>query len=74
MASATPTSETGENLCLFVFISSFVSFGVCIYVQYFLDVMRNQTLNKKYLPELRKRRSKVHEKNISRERALNFDQ
>ena len=74
MASATPASETGENLYLFVFISSFVSIGVCIYVQYFLDVLRNQTLNKKYLPELLKRRSRVHEKNMSHERALNFDQ
>ena len=34
------TSETSENVYLSVFISSFV---VCIYVQYFFDVVRNQT-------------------------------
>ena len=33
----------------------------------------SQTSNSKYL-ELIKRRSKVHEKNMSFERALNFDQ
>ena len=34
------TSETSENVYLSAFISSFV---VCIYVQYFFDVVRNQT-------------------------------
>ena len=33
-----------ENIYIFVFISSF---GVFIYVQYFSDVVRNQTSNKK---------------------------
>ena len=39
--------ETSENVYLFVFISWLVSFGVCIYVQYFFDVVRNklQTIN-----------------------------
>ena len=32
MDSSTSTSETSENAFLFAFISSFVSFGVCIYV------------------------------------------
>ena len=49
--------------------------------QYFFGVMRNklhwttasETSNTKYL-ELIKRRSKVQEKNMSCERALNFDQ
>ena len=36
--------------------------------------MRNQTLNKKYLLELIKRRLKIHENNIASEAALNFDQ
>ena len=36
--------------------------------------MRNQTSNKKILLELIKRRSIIYEKNMSRERALNFDQ
>ena len=45
-----------------------VSFGVCIYIQYFFDVVRNK------LPGLIKRRSKVQEKNMSCERALNFYQ
>ena len=50
-------------------------------IQYFFGVMRNklqwttasETSNTKYL-ELIKRRSKVQEKNMSCERALNFDQ
>ena len=49
--------------------------------QYFFGVMRNklhwttasETLNTKYLEKI-KRRSKVQEKNMSRERALSFDQ
>ena len=71
MDSSTPTSETGENVNLFfVFISSLVFFGVCIYVQYLLDAVRNQTSNKKHRPELIKKRSKVHGKNMSHEHAL----
>ena len=37
---------------LFVFISSFVSFGVFVYVKYFLEAVKNQILNRKYLLEL----------------------
>ena len=40
-----------------------------IHIQYSFDEMRN-----KYLLELIKRRSKVQEKNMSYELALNFDQ
>ena len=39
---------------LFAFILIFVSFGVCIYIQYFFDVVRNQTSNKIYVLELSK--------------------
>ena len=31
------TSETNENISLFVFISTSTSFGVCIYVQCFFE-------------------------------------
>ena len=44
---------------------------VCIHVKYFFGVVRNKL---KLLLELIKRRSKVQEKNMSRKRALNFDQ
>ena len=47
---------------------------VCIYVQYLLDVVRSKTSKNIYLLELIKRRSIVHENNMSREHALNFDQ
>ena len=57
----------------FVFNSSFVSLGVSIYVQYFLDAVRNQYSNSKYLLELIKRKSKVHQKNKSLEGTLNYD-
>ena len=57
-----PISEKSKNVFLFILISVilwFVSFGVCIYIQYSFDVVRNK------LPELIKRRSKVQEKNMS---------
>lgn len=44
--SSISTSDTSENLFLLVFISSFVSFGVYIYIQYFFDAARNETSNK----------------------------
>ena len=55
---------------LFSFLSFYDWFPLqfFIYIQYFLDVVRNK------LPELTKGRSKVQEKNMSCERALNFDQ
>ena len=59
VALVTSTSETGENEPFFI-----SSFEVCIYEHYSLDAMRNQAPNKNYLPELLKRRSKVHEKNM----------
>ena len=57
-----------KQVKIYVFTSWLVSFGVCIYMQYFFDVMRNK------LPELIKRRSKIQEINMSCERVLNFDQ
>ena len=52
----------------------FSSFGVRIFAQYFFVVVRNETLSKIYLPELIKRRSTVHEKNMSHENASSFNQ
>ena len=40
---------------------------------YFFGTVRDKMLNRGYL-ELLKRRSKVHQKNISHERALDLDQ
>ena len=60
-----------EQVKMFAFISWLVSHEACIHIQYFYCVAR--TLNTKYL-ELIKRRSKVQGKNMSCERALNFDQ
>ena len=39
--------ETTENGCLVILISWLVSLGVCIYIQYFFDVVRSklQTIN-----------------------------
>ena len=48
------------SLCFYILL--FVYSGVRIYVQHFLDAVRNQTSNKKYLHELIKRNSEVHEK------------
>ena len=60
----------------FVFISGLISFGVCIYIQYLLDIVRSnlQTIKKISMRKLIKRRSKAQEKNMSCEHALNFDQ
>ena len=43
MDSSTSTSEANKNVFFFVFKSSFVCLGVCIYVQYFFNVVRNQS-------------------------------
>ena len=68
--SLTPSFEADENIYA-LYISSF---GVCIYVQCFFDVVRNHSSNKKYLLELIKRRSRVHENIMLPERALIFEQ
>ena len=39
----TSTSEAYENVFSFVFKLLFVSLGVCIYVQYFFNAVRNQS-------------------------------
>ena len=69
MDPSTSTSETSENVFLFVFISLFVSFGVCFYVWSW-----KWNSNRKYILELIKRRSKVHQENMSPKHGLNFDQ
>ena len=63
-----------KKVKMLVFISWLVSFGVCIQIQYFCDVVRNKLQTINILLELIKRRSKVQEKNMSCERGLNFDQ
>ena len=57
---------------MFVFISWLVSHKVCIHI-YFFGMVRNKLYTKNLL-EFTKRRPKVHEKNMSRERGLNFGQ
>ena len=67
---STSISETSENVVCF--FSWLVSHEVYIHIQYFFLVwweIKLQTLNIKI-----KTRSKVQEKNMSWERALNFDQ
>ena len=65
LGSSTSNSETGENVYLFVLVSSFVSLGV--YVQYFLDEKRNQTSRKQKVS------TRVNQKGMSRKRALDFE-
>ena len=65
LGSSTSNSETGENVYLFVLVSSFVSLGV--YVQYFLDEKRNQTSRKQKVS------TRVNQKGRSRKRALDFE-
>ena len=43
MDFSTSTSEAYENVFSFVFKLLFVSLGVCIYVQYFFNAVRNQS-------------------------------
>ena len=69
--SISETSENVENVCFFISFLLFrdwFALEFCIYIQDFFDVVRNK------LPDLIKRRSKVQEKNMSCERALDFDQ
>ena len=63
MNSLINMSETSKNLFLFVFILSFASSRVCIYVHYLLDAVINQISNRK-----------SHQKNMLRERTFSFDQ
>ena len=42
IGSSTPTCDTSENVPLFVSISSFVSFGVCNYMEYFWELKEDQ--------------------------------
>ena len=74
MDSSTSTSETSENVFLLVFISSLVFFGVRIHEKYFFHKLKNQTSNGRPILELFKKRSKLHQRNMSRESALNFHQ
>ena len=57
-----------QHLNFSLIFSWLVSFGVCIYIQYLFDAVRN-----KVLLELIKRRWKVKDNSLSCERALNFD-
>ena len=43
MDFSTSASEANENVFSFVFKLLFVSLGVCIYVQYFFNAVRNQS-------------------------------
>ena len=74
MDFSTLISETKENVFPFVFISLFVSFGVCIYLHCGKPITKIETSIKKYLPELIKRRSMPHKKYMSRVGDSNFDQ
>ena len=64
--SPMPTSETGENLFLFI---------ICfLWSMYWHTVFLRCGEESNFLLELFKRISKVHEKNMLRERASNVDQ
>ena len=63
--SSIPTTERGENLFLF-----FICF---LWSMYLHKVFLRCGEESNFLLELFKRISKVHEKNMLRERALNFD-
>ena len=47
-------NETGEN------VSAFVPFGVC--VQYFFSLVKNETVNKKFILDLIKRNQKIRKR------------
>ena len=68
------TSMSDEKIFPFSFISSFVSFDVCIYVRYLFDAVRKETSNKKYLFELIKRSPNFYRNCTSLEQALNYNQ
>lgn len=68
---STSTSETSQNVYIFVFISSV--FEVSIFERCFFDAVRNQTSSIRYLCRINQRRSKDHQKNMSSERDLSFD-
>ena len=53
-------SETSENVFLFAFISSFVSFGICIYVQQLFDSSFKQKISTRVIQKKIKRLSKEY--------------
>ena len=71
---STSISETSENVYLFVFISWLVSFGVCMYIQWFFDVVINKHQTISICTRVNRKKIKVQDKNMSCTRALNFDQ
>lgn len=71
MGSSTSTSEANVNVYHFVFILSYVSFIECT-VYFWMHWESNYIL--KISTKVIKRRSKGHEKNTSRQGALNFGQ
>ena len=68
MDSSTSTPDTNENVFIFIFIASFIL--ECVY----MFAVGNQILNRTHLLKLIKRRSKVHQRNMSQERSLTFNQ
>ena len=59
-----------SNVFLLVFIPLFISFAAYIYVYFFNGVKWELSPNRKYLPPEFTKRSKAHQKYISRESAL----
>ena len=62
---STSISETSENVYLFVFISWLVSFGVCIYIQYFFDVVRNKLQTKNIYARVDEKKIKSSRRDVS---------
>ena len=60
-------------MCMYLY-QWLVSFGVCIDIQCFYNVVKNKLQNINIIPELIKRRSTIQEKNMSCECTLNFGQ
>ena len=62
------TKRRKNCISFFIFHHLFPLEYAFTYSSHFFDAIRNQTSNKKYLLELIKRSSKVHEQNMSHER------
>ena len=65
-------SETRKNIFLFVFRSSFVSFRICTYEQYFFDVVKSNLKQKISTRVYQKKIKSLSKSNKSRDRALYY--
>ena len=73
MACSTSASEKFKDVFPLISFHRYIIFSIYLCIMFF-DPVRNQTLNRKFLLELIQGRAKFNQRNMSRQRTLNFDE